>query len=156
MRYLIFPCQVVFHTDSGHSFSSRYPPPTPASMKASSLVWSLVSLLTTHTLAASPDLKLESTSNTKSPITDPDSVPSTFNGIEVPPIPLLTPDNYEEMLKDGYWYACLPHLLLIPIVVVNWHVVQLIIPGSSNTTHLFVLTAKVLLQHGKRFTNFTM
>jgi protein disulfide-isomerase len=75
-------------------------------MKASLLAWSLLSLLAIPTLAASPDADLESTSNNKPSTTDLEPVPSKFNNIEVPPITLLTPDNYEDILKDEYWYAC--------------------------------------------------
>ena len=28
---------------------------------------------------------------------------TTFNGVEVPPMKELTPENFEETVKDGYW-----------------------------------------------------
>jgi protein disulfide-isomerase len=29
--------------------------------------------------------------------------PTTFNDIKVPPLTQLTPENFEEVTKDGYW-----------------------------------------------------
>lgn len=34
---------------------------------------------------------------------DPGTLSTTFNGVEVPPMKDLTPDNFEETIKDGYW-----------------------------------------------------
>ena len=80
-------------------------------MKPSMLVWSLLSLFSVPTLAATPEEPLESnnehrlvkriTSDTK----DSSSLSTTFNGVEVPPMRELTPDNYEDLPKNGYWFV---------------------------------------------------
>jgi protein disulfide-isomerase len=36
-------------------------------------------------------------------LTAPDASPTLFGGIEVPPLKQLTPDNFDETIKDGYW-----------------------------------------------------
>jgi hypothetical protein len=32
-------------------------------------------------------------------------VSTTFNGVEVPPLKDLTPENFEELTKNGYWFV---------------------------------------------------
>ena len=72
------------------------------------LAWSLLSLVSIPTLAApsndvSPShhlVKRDGSSDAKSELQS-----TTFNGIEVPPIKALGPDNFEETVKDGYWSA---------------------------------------------------
>ncbi|PLN79726.1 thioredoxin-domain-containing protein [Aspergillus taichungensis] len=79
-------------------------------MRASLLAWSLLSLFAIPTLAApSNDQHVEPLKNhlvkrsPRSGAADPDK-PTTFNGIVVPPMKTLTPDNFEETVKDGYWF----------------------------------------------------
>ncbi|KAJ5974212.1 hypothetical protein N7481_011422 [Penicillium waksmanii] len=66
-------------------------------MKTSWLGWSLLSLLTGSTVAASA--KLEKRANRG---LDSDQ-PTVFNGLDVPPLTQLTPDNFDELIKDGQW-----------------------------------------------------
>ncbi|CAI7667830.1 unnamed protein product [Penicillium pancosmium] len=66
-------------------------------MKTSWLGLSLLSLLTGSTVAASA--KLEKRTNRG---LDSDQ-PTVFNGLDVPPLTQLTPDNFDELTKDGQW-----------------------------------------------------
>ncbi|OJJ32108.1 hypothetical protein ASPWEDRAFT_139612 [Aspergillus wentii DTO 134E9] len=83
-------------------------------MKASLLAWSLLSLVSVPTFAApsegnAPNLESRNEHLFKrggsSEKVDPSTLPSTFNGIEVPPLKELTPENFEETVKDGYWFV---------------------------------------------------
>jgi hypothetical protein len=75
-------------------------------MKVSWFGWSLLSLLAVPTLAAPSESetkagnRLEKRRNNRG--VDAEE-PSIFNGLDVPPLLQLTPDNYEELLKDGTW-----------------------------------------------------
>jgi protein disulfide-isomerase len=75
-------------------------------MKVSWFGWSLLSLLAVPTLAAPSESetkvgnRLEKRRNNRG--IDAEE-PSIFNGLDVPPLLQLTPDNYEELLKDGTW-----------------------------------------------------
>lgn len=71
------------------------------------LAYSLLSLFSIPTLASPSDKILESRNGrlvkrADDPV-DPGTLSTTFNGIEVPPMKDLTPDNFEETVKDGYW-----------------------------------------------------
>ncbi|KAJ5408082.1 hypothetical protein N7509_001965 [Penicillium cosmopolitanum] len=66
-------------------------------MKTSWLGLSLLSVLTGSTVAASA--KLEKRANRG---LDSDQ-PTVFNGLDVPPLTQLTPDNFDELTKDGQW-----------------------------------------------------
>lgn len=67
-------------------------------MKPSILAWSLLSLII-PTLAISSNTAVETRDD------DPDADNTTFNGIEVPPQLSLTPESFEETIKDGYWFV---------------------------------------------------
>lgn len=76
-------------------------------MKSSWLGWSLLSLLAVPVLGtpsdASPDQESgDVVAKRWGELVDSDQ-PTTFNGAEVPPVTQLTPDNFEELTKDGYW-----------------------------------------------------
>ncbi|KAF9893898.1 hypothetical protein FE257_010068 [Aspergillus nanangensis] len=79
-------------------------------MRTSVLALSLLSLFSIPSFAASSDETLEPRNarlvKRADPVekVDPDTLPTTFNGIEVPPMKVLTPDNFEETVKDGYWF----------------------------------------------------
>lgn len=49
---------------------------------------------------------------------DPDSLPTIFDGIQVPPMKELTPDNFRETTKEGYWYVSNSDLI-VTILSVN-------------------------------------
>lgn len=79
-------------------------------MRPSFLVWSLLSVLAVPSLAASPEDKTRlfkrddtAASKGKPGTSDSESFSTVFNGIEVPPMKELTPDNFESVTKDGYW-----------------------------------------------------
>lgn len=79
-------------------------------MKSSLLAWSLLSFVTIPVLASplqdavpEPHLNIRDTSKDSDEVTAPDNSPTLFNGIEVPPQKQLTPDNFDETTKDGYW-----------------------------------------------------
>ncbi|KAL2003778.1 hypothetical protein VTN02DRAFT_2272 [Thermoascus thermophilus] len=78
-------------------------------MKPSVLVWSLLSLLTVPTLAVpSEDSVSRSHRLVKRddvPVPDAEPQYTTFNGIKVPPQKQLSPDNFKETIKDGYWFV---------------------------------------------------
>lgn len=81
-------------------------------MKPFLLAWSLLSLFPSRAVASSAD-SLRSVESRNAPhlvkradTTENariDPPPTTFNGIEVPPMKVLTQDNFEETIKDGYW-----------------------------------------------------
>lgn len=77
-------------------------------MKASWLGWSLLSLLAVPTWASPSDSESrEGNSLVKrwgTNAADPET-PSVFNGLDVPPLVQLTPVNFKEYTKDGYWSA---------------------------------------------------
>lgn len=78
-------------------------------MKASLLTWSLLSLLLKPVISTS--------AGESGPIPEPrvlpraekpialDESPTVFNGIEVPPMKKLTESNFDETIKEGYWYV---------------------------------------------------
>lgn len=80
-------------------------------MKPSLLAWSLLSLFSASSFATSPAdshrnhesrdghhlMKRADTAGKEGPTS------TTFNGVEVPPMKELTPENFEETVKDGYW-----------------------------------------------------
>ncbi|KAL4784015.1 thioredoxin-like protein [Aspergillus varians] len=74
-------------------------------MRSSILAWSLLSLFALPTFAAPSDQTISTNRLVKRADSDnSDSTPTVFNGIEVPPMKELTPDNFEETVKDGYWF----------------------------------------------------
>lgn len=79
-------------------------------MKTSLMAWSLVSLFSLS-YAGPSDNSIHAESNTgndenilvkRAGKEDPDA-PTVFNDLEVPPMKVLTPENFEETVKDGYW-----------------------------------------------------
>jgi protein disulfide-isomerase len=74
-------------------------------MRPSWLGWSLFSLLAVPALASAVDISSSSDGMRLSKRTWSSEVtgPTEFNGLEVPPIREITPDNFEELTKDGYW-----------------------------------------------------
>lgn len=89
-------------------------------MKPSLLVWSLLSLLTVPTLAVPSEDSIHAVSNPsprlvkreeaaapahKDGQADSDAPGTVFNGVKVPPMKELTPEDFDETIKDGYWYA---------------------------------------------------
>jgi protein disulfide-isomerase len=88
-------------------------------MRASLLAYSLLSLLSIPTFALPSDEALEPRNGrlmkrADDPVDKVDSatLSTTFNGIEVPPMKELTPENFEETVKDGYWLEPSPHWIL--------------------------------------------
>ncbi|KAL4965589.1 putative disulfide isomerase [Aspergillus stella-maris] len=76
-------------------------------MRASTLAWSLLSLFALPTFAAPSDQSISTKHLVKRAESDasPSGPASTlFNGVEVPPMKELTPDNFEDSVKDGYWF----------------------------------------------------
>ncbi|KAL4797153.1 thioredoxin-like protein [Aspergillus venezuelensis] len=74
-------------------------------MHVSTLAWSLLSLLALPTFAAPSDQTISTKHLVKRAESDASGPASTlFNGVEVPPMKELTPDNFEESVKDGYWF----------------------------------------------------
>ncbi|KAJ6124126.1 hypothetical protein N7471_011443 [Penicillium samsonianum] len=76
-------------------------------MRPSWLGWSLLSLLVAPALGTPSDASSDQESGDTlvkrgSRGVDSDT-PTLFNGIEVPPLTQLTPENFEEVTKDGYW-----------------------------------------------------
>lgn len=76
-------------------------------MKPSWLGWSLLSLLVSPALGTPSDASSDQESGDTlvkrgARGVDPDT-PTIFNDIEVPPLRQLTPENFEEVTKDGYW-----------------------------------------------------
>lgn len=90
------------------------------------LAWSLLSLFAIPTLAVpSNDQHVEPRKNhlvKRSPRSGAGDLdkPTTFNGIVVPPMKTLTPDNFEETVKDGYWSVSLV-LSATPVVSFDRH-----------------------------------
>lgn len=76
-------------------------------MRVSLLAWSLLSLFSIPALAAPSDNVSPSHHLVKRGDSDVKSEgqSTTFNGIEVPPMKALTPDNFDDTIKDGYWYV---------------------------------------------------
>ncbi|KAJ9270279.1 hypothetical protein DTO271D3_2777 [Paecilomyces variotii] len=87
-------------------------------MKPSLLVWSLLSLLTVPTLAVPSEDSIHAVSNPsprlvkreevaapahKDGQADSDAPGTVFNGVKVPPMKELTPEDFDETIKDGYW-----------------------------------------------------
>ncbi|KAJ5599635.1 hypothetical protein N7450_000702 [Penicillium hetheringtonii] len=68
-------------------------------MKTSWLGWSLLSLLTVPTVAASAKLEKRGNRGVDS------DLPTVFNGLDVPPVTQLTPENFDELTKDGHWFV---------------------------------------------------
>ncbi|OQE32099.1 hypothetical protein PENSTE_c001G05914 [Penicillium steckii] len=68
-------------------------------MKTSLLGWSLLSLLTVPTVAASAKLEKRGNRGVDS------DLPTVFNGLDVPAFTQLTPDNFDELTKDGHWFV---------------------------------------------------
>lgn len=91
-------------------------------MKSSWLGWSLLSLLAVPTVAASSDSEVKEGNRLVkrwfSNGADPET-PSVFNGLDVPPLLQLTPDNFEEYTKDGIW-SVLP--ILIDVAILPAHI----------------------------------
>ncbi|KAL2872457.1 putative disulfide isomerase [Aspergillus lucknowensis] len=74
-------------------------------MRSSLLTWSLLSLSSLPTFAAPSEPTFPKNHLVKRADSDgSSSAPTVFNGVEVPPIKELTPDNFEEVVKDGYWF----------------------------------------------------
>lgn len=88
-------------------------------MRSSLLAWSLLSLLSIPTFAIpsgdiANDFSLANNRLVKraEPVEKAESGPAstTFNGIEVPPLKDLTPENFEELTKNGYWFVAILRL----------------------------------------------
>ncbi|KAJ5569717.1 uncharacterized protein N7459_009147 [Penicillium hispanicum] len=75
-------------------------------MKASWLGLSLLSLLAVPTLAApsDPESRVAKVISKRANRGVDSDEPTEFNGVEVPPLLQLTPDNFEETIKNGYWF----------------------------------------------------
>lgn len=77
-------------------------------MRSSLLTWSLISLFALPTFAAPSDQTISTKRLVKRSESDNSALaPTLFNGIEVPPMKELTPDNFEETVKDGYWFVAI-------------------------------------------------
>lgn len=87
-------------------------------MKPSLLAWSLLSFFSVSTLATSSAHSLRNPESKDGhrlmkradTAESQESAPTTFNGVEVPPMKELTPENFEETVKDGYWSGSPPHI----------------------------------------------
>ncbi|EER40031.1 thioredoxin [Histoplasma capsulatum H143] len=78
-------------------------------MKASLLTWSLFSLLLKPVISTSagksgPIPESRVLPRAEKPIALDES-PTVFNGIEVPPMKQLTESNFDETVKEGYWFV---------------------------------------------------
>lgn len=80
-------------------------------MKTSLLAWSLLPLFSLSAYAGPSDNSINAESNNgydgnrlvkRAGKEDPDA-PTVFNDLEVPPMKALTPENFEETVKDGHW-----------------------------------------------------
>ncbi|KAF7177392.1 hypothetical protein CNMCM7691_005597 [Aspergillus felis] len=83
-------------------------------MRSSLLAWSLLSLLSIPTfaipsgdIAIGLDLANNRLVKRVEPVEKTESGPAstTFNGVEVPPLKELTPESFEELSKNGYWFV---------------------------------------------------
>lgn len=75
-------------------------------MKFTSLGVSLISLLAVPSLAAPSDLETKVSNRLEKRRSNRGvdaEEPSIFNGLDVPPLLQLTPENFEENTKDGTW-----------------------------------------------------
>ncbi|KAI2787585.1 hypothetical protein POX_f07957 [Penicillium oxalicum] len=75
-------------------------------MKFTSLGVSLISLLAVPSLAAPSDLETKASNRLEKRRSNRGvdaEEPSIFNGLDVPPLLQLTPENFEENTKDGTW-----------------------------------------------------
>ncbi|KAK2759454.1 hypothetical protein FQN54_002932 [Arachnomyces sp. PD_36] len=81
-------------------------------MKPSLLVWSLLSLVAVPALASTPQdavsdpevhLNARGAGKDSEEFTGPAA--TLFNGVEVPAQKQLTPNNFDEIIKDGYWFV---------------------------------------------------
>lgn len=106
-------------------------------MKVSWLGWSLLSSLAVPTVAASSQEgnRLVKRLGWGSSGVDPET-PSVFNGLDVPPLIHLTPDNFEEYTKDGTWSVSLSHYRRQYIDTL------LTVPGLSSIIHQLAITAE--------------
>ncbi|KAL2800305.1 thioredoxin-like protein [Aspergillus keveii] len=75
-------------------------------MRSSLLGWSFLSLFSLSTFATPSDPAFSTKRLVKRADADDTTTPAptVFNGIEVPVITELTPDNFEETIKDGHWF----------------------------------------------------
>ncbi|KKZ66651.1 protein disulfide-isomerase [[Emmonsia] crescens] len=84
-------------------------------MKASLFTWSLLSLLLNPVISASTSESGSEDVSIQAPRiipkaekpADPDEAPTTttFNAVEVPPMKQLDGSNFDETIKEGYWYV---------------------------------------------------
>ncbi|EYE97522.1 putative disulfide isomerase [Aspergillus ruber CBS 135680] len=75
-------------------------------MKPSTLVWSLLSLVSIpSTFAATPEGSEHRLVKRAGSEKDAKSSSTTFNGVEVPPMRELTPDTFQDLTKEGYWFV---------------------------------------------------
>ena len=73
-------------------------------MRASWIGWTLTSLLAVPTLSAPSDTQTNVGKKLEKRAKGIDStLPSVFNGLDVPPLFQLTEENFEEATKDGIW-----------------------------------------------------
>ncbi|KAL4910454.1 hypothetical protein BDW74DRAFT_52050 [Aspergillus multicolor] len=73
-------------------------------MRTSFLTWLLLSLFALPTFAAPSDQINANPRLVKRTDRSESSTSTIFNGFEVPPMKELTPDNFEETVKSGYWF----------------------------------------------------
>ncbi|KAL5343954.1 thioredoxin-like protein [Aspergillus crustosus] len=74
-------------------------------MRSSLLTWSLLSLFALPTFAAPSDQTIPTKQLVKRDGSDDlGPAPTIFNGVDVPAIKELTPDNFEDTIKNGYWF----------------------------------------------------
>ncbi|OAX81584.1 hypothetical protein ACJ72_04075 [Emergomyces africanus] len=82
-------------------------------MKASLFTWSLLSLLLNPVISTSTgesgpeDVSIQSpriVPRTEEPPA-PHETPTIFNGVEVPPMKQLDASNFDETIKEGYWFV---------------------------------------------------
>lgn len=78
-------------------------------MRPSLLAWSLFSLFSVSASASPADSVAHESGDAHrlmkraDKADHADSGPTTFNGVEVPPMKVLTQDNFPDAIKDGYW-----------------------------------------------------
>ncbi|KAL4807151.1 thioredoxin-like protein [Aspergillus unguis] len=73
-------------------------------MRSSILSWSLLSLFVLPTFAAPSDQTTTKRLVKRADSDNSGPASTIFNGLEVPPMKELTPDNFEESVKDGNWF----------------------------------------------------